>query len=841
MSTDSVKEKSMIRNKRVTASNLALALGVFLWSAIFARAADINQPPTVVVSQDTGQFGASPLPAVVTVAGSPGYGLATLPAGLSNVAQVSTAGNYALALKNDGTVVAWGDDAHGVVTDCNVNKAAQLTNIIAIKADATYALALKGDGTVIFLATSAGDYGTHTVMNGLISATNTATLGGGSPVVAVQPYGDYFAACIKANGTMSVWYYDERITPGAVNAEFAGYTDVLDYKDPAILKRDGTVVFRPNNAGFVTYMGLVDAANIRAIATKTNTVLALKHDNTVIGWNNSGAASYVVPAALAGGDMASIGAASNSFYAIKNDGTVINEAGASLFTGGVVAEGAGLDGVDMAITRLNTIKVKVGQSYTFGLGNITPGLGEGLAQTVPQGNIVVTRTGTAITAPAQTGYAALAGGSNAAYASYSYTAGSAVGSSTVTVTVTDDATPPKTTTRAFVVDVVDVNTAPVIDPALEGSNITVAETALGYSAPIAPNSTVGSNPNDALSGQTLSYTVTNNNNPVFFTQPAISPSGTLTFKPNHSISAQTVVTVTVVLKDNGGVLFGGVDTAAAKTFTITLTPSIPAFTQGANIEASSSVTLNTFAGWASAIVAGAADDAGARTSSFSCSLSNNAGLYFLVPPAINSANGNLTFTPASINTSDVVVTVNAQLINSAGAPYSGADYSAQHTFTITLKAGLIPAGPLANGGKIDSGSVSADMVLVSDGLGGSNWKNVADINISGDLEGGLTATNELKIKAGTITADKLAPGVLAGATGVAGPQGPPGATGPQGPAGSSGSTPPSADFPQGTLIKALSTQPAPSGWTAIGTETIRVKNEQTKKMVKATVVTYVKD
>jgi len=78
------------------------------------------------------------------------------------------------------------------------------------------------------------------------------------------------------------------------------------------------------------------------------------------------------------------------------------------------------------------------------------------------------------------------------------------------------------------------------------------------------------------SGQTLSFQVSNNNTSLFASQPSISSSGTLTYTP--ATDSNGSATVTVVLKDDGGMANGGVDTSAAQTFTITVAPpgnSIP--------------------------------------------------------------------------------------------------------------------------------------------------------------------------------------------------------------------------------------------------------------------------
>ena len=70
--------------------------------------------------------------------------------------------------------------------------------------------------------------------------------------------------------------------------------------------------------------------------------------------------------------------------------------------------------------------------------------------------------------------------------------------------------------------------------------------------------------------QTVSFVVTNNNNALFSTQPAISPTGVLTYTP--VANANGTATVTVVLQDNGGTAGGGKDATTTTTFTITVKP-----------------------------------------------------------------------------------------------------------------------------------------------------------------------------------------------------------------------------------------------------------------------------
>ncbi len=122
-----------------------------------------------------------------------------------------------------------------------------------------------------------------------------------------------------------------------------------------------------------------------------------------------------------------------------------------------------------------------------------------------------------------------------------------------------------TTVSTFTITVTPVNDAPSFT---KGANQTVwhgagAQTVTGWATSISPGPA-----NE--SSQTVSFTVTNNDNALFSAQPAISSSGTLTYTP--STTADGTATVSVTLKDNGGTANGGVDTSPTQTFTITAGP-----------------------------------------------------------------------------------------------------------------------------------------------------------------------------------------------------------------------------------------------------------------------------
>ncbi|OGG44698.1 MAG: hypothetical protein A3F84_28760 [Candidatus Handelsmanbacteria bacterium RIFCSPLOWO2_12_FULL_64_10] len=257
-------------------------------------------------------------------------------------------------------------------------------------------------------------------------------------------------------------------------------------------------------------------------------------------------------------------------------------------------------------------------------------------------------------------------------------AANANGSATVTVTLKDDggtanggqdASPAQT----FTITVTPVNDAPSF---AKGPDQTVNEDA-GAQTVANWATAISAGPADEA-GQTLVFQVTNDNNALFSAQPAISPSGELTYAPGPD--AHGSATVTVALKDDGGTANGGVDTSPAQTFTITVTPvnDVPVFTKGADQTVLEDAGAQSVSGWGTAISAGPADESG-QSVNFIVSNDNNA--LFSAQPAI-SPTGDLTYTPAANANGNATVTVT--LKDNGGVANGGVDASAQQTFTINV-------------------------------------------------------------------------------------------------------------------------------------------------------------
>jgi alpha-tubulin suppressor-like RCC1 family protein len=87
--------------------------------------------------------------------------LQPVPVGLTNVVAIAAGGGHCLALREDNTVVGWGNNNLGQATGTPASNAPYrsegvvtlqgqtLTNVIAIAAGSDSSLALKGDGTVV--------------------------------------------------------------------------------------------------------------------------------------------------------------------------------------------------------------------------------------------------------------------------------------------------------------------------------------------------------------------------------------------------------------------------------------------------------------------------------------------------------------------------------------------------------------------------------------------------------------------------------------------------------------------------------------------------------------------
>jgi alpha-tubulin suppressor-like RCC1 family protein len=204
-------------------------------------------------------------------------GQCTIPDGLTNVVQVSPGRYHTVALKNDGTVVAWGYNGLG---QCTIPGG--LTNVVQVSAGDSYTVALKNDGAVV--AWGENEYRQCMMPGGLTNVVQVSA-------------GGYHTVALKNDGTVVAWgenSYGQCMIPG-------GLTNVVQVSAggwfTVALKKDGTVVaWGLNNSGQCTLPG--GLTNVVQVSAGFAHTVALKSDGTVVAWGNNNIGQCTTPAGL---------------------------------------------------------------------------------------------------------------------------------------------------------------------------------------------------------------------------------------------------------------------------------------------------------------------------------------------------------------------------------------------------------------------------------------------------------------------------------------------------------------------------------------------------------------
>ena len=130
--------------------------------------------------------------------GDNSLGQTNVPLNLSDVIAVAAGGNHTLALKKNGEVVAWGSNDYG---QRNVPNEA-MSGVVEIAAGLAHSLALKADGTVV----SWGAGSTATGCNGNVSTTvlECGQWASGRDIVEIAA-GDRHSIVLKSDGTVQTF------------------------------------------------------------------------------------------------------------------------------------------------------------------------------------------------------------------------------------------------------------------------------------------------------------------------------------------------------------------------------------------------------------------------------------------------------------------------------------------------------------------------------------------------------------------------------------------------------------------------------------------------------------
>lgn len=300
----------------------------------------------------------------VTAWGYNGWSQTNVPAGLGGVVSVAAGTYHSLALRSDGTVVAWGKVQTSGPSFIEATVPSGLSGVTAIAAGGVQSMALKSDGTVV--AWSANGDVQNTVPGGLVGVVSVAA-------------GNSHGLALRSDGTVVAWGSNgsgQTTVPTGLNgmvAVAAGYYHSL------ALKNDGTVVAWGLNDWGQTSVP-AGLTGVVAIAAGSLHSLALKSDGTVVAWGIGPEGESAVPAGLSG--VKAVAASEFRSLVLKSNGTVVawgyNNYGQSTVPAdlsGVVAVAVGANhnlaviattvGGPSIITQPQNQTVTAGASVTF--------------------------------------------------------------------------------------------------------------------------------------------------------------------------------------------------------------------------------------------------------------------------------------------------------------------------------------------------------------------------------------------------------------------------------------------------------------------------------------------
>lgn len=198
----------------------------------------------------------------VVVWGNSAGSVTNLPPDLTNVVAVAGGLDHALALRDDGTVVAWGTDSGYGETFVPPG----LSNVVSISAGWLFSLALQTNGTVVSW--------------GIPRAVPPPDL---TNAIAISAGGHQFGLALRADKTVVAWGWNgsgqTNVPPGLTNV--LAIAGGLDHS--AALRADGTVVTWGDDV-FDNLKIPPGLSNVVSISAGWSQTLALRPDGTVVGW-----------------------------------------------------------------------------------------------------------------------------------------------------------------------------------------------------------------------------------------------------------------------------------------------------------------------------------------------------------------------------------------------------------------------------------------------------------------------------------------------------------------------------------------------------------------------------
>jgi alpha-tubulin suppressor-like RCC1 family protein len=284
---------------------------------------------------------------------------------VSQMPHIAAGYAHSLAIKSDGTVVAWGSNS-----DDQTNVPANLSGVIQVAAGFYHSLALKADGSVLGWGKNdkhqrANIQGSFAPFTGYSLSPNPpyfvldppaptitngiAVVGGGRLSLVLKADGTVAAIGMKDNGTNMPTTQDHALT---VPVGLAGVTAVAAGWDHALaLKSDGTVVaWDGNQYGESTVPdGL---SGVVSIAAGQDHSIALKSDGTVVAWGRNNFGQCTVPSSVT--NVVAIACGDYESYALKQDGSVVYWG--SFGSNEVISSGSGVIAISAGSGHLLMLK-----------------------------------------------------------------------------------------------------------------------------------------------------------------------------------------------------------------------------------------------------------------------------------------------------------------------------------------------------------------------------------------------------------------------------------------------------------------------------------------------------
>jgi len=266
---------------------------------------------------------------------------------INDLVSIAAGSAHNLALKNDGTILAWGSNYKGILGDSTtINrttpvKVKGLNNVIAIDAGSYHSLALRKDGSVwTWGYNSRGQLGDSTTTDRLIPVqvknldNVTAISIGGYHSLALQKDGFVWTWGDNRSGQLGDSTTIDRHTPIKVK-DLNNVIAIASAGSHSIaLKIDGTVWAWGNNSEYqlgdssttdsATPIEVIGLNNVVAISAASFHNLALKDDGTIWGWGK-GSCIYIKKATTIVknlNDIVAISAGNSNNLALTSDGYI---------------------------------------------------------------------------------------------------------------------------------------------------------------------------------------------------------------------------------------------------------------------------------------------------------------------------------------------------------------------------------------------------------------------------------------------------------------------------------------------------------------------------------------